>query len=240
MARGSLVILQHILCEGPGRFLDYSIRWGVPVRRVAVDQGEPLPSLRGVEAALVLGGPMNVYEEERYPWLREESAWLSKALALGIPLLGVCLGGQLLAKAAGGRVTKHVCKEIGIFQVELTSQGREDPLFSGFPQQFPVFQWHGDTFSDLGPGVLLARGEPCRNQAFRLGEAAYGLQFHLELTAGMLEDWAREYARELDQEGIPPEKLLEDFRSKESLLDALAGLLWYNFLSLGGLVARAA
>ncbi|CAF0698638.1 type 1 glutamine amidotransferase [Candidatus Methylacidithermus pantelleriae] len=238
MGKGSLVIFQHIACEGPGRFLDYAIRWGVPVRQVAVDQGEPLPHLWQVGAVLVLGGPMNVDEEARYPWLREETVWLKKAIALGIPVLGVCLGGQLLAKAAGGRVTRSVAKEIGLFEVELTPAGREDPLFSGFPQRFPVFQWHGDTFSDLGPGILLARGAPCEHQAFRVGTLAYGVQFHLEVTCSMIREWIKEYSEEVHKEGLETEKLVGEFVSRESLLDALAGLLWYNFLSVAGMLEK--
>ena len=138
---------------------------------------------------VVLGGPMNVDQTDQYPFLADEVAWLRAALMSGMPVLGICLGSQLLAKAAGARVYPNPVKEIGWYPLELTAAAADDPLFARCPANATVFQWHGDTF-DLPPGAThLAHSAACRHQAFRVGQAAWGLQFHLEVTAEMIETW---------------------------------------------------
>jgi hypothetical protein len=126
-------------------------------------------------------------------------------LAEEVPFLGVCLGGQLLAKSCGAQVTKSPHEEKGWFDVKLTAAGAHDSLFRGLPDTFPVFQWHEDTFAVPEGAALLAFAETCRNQAFRVGNAAYGLQFHLEITPEMVESWAEKEstidARRIAKEG---------------------------------------
>jgi GMP synthase (glutamine-hydrolysing) len=139
-----------------------------------------------------MGGPMNVDETERYPALAHEVAWLQKAVEAEIPVLGVCLGSQLLAKALGARVYANRVKEIGWYDIELVSSAADDPLFAGSPQTINIFQWHGDTFDLPAGAVQLARSPQCENQAFRFGKSAYGLQFHLEVTAEIIDDWLGE------------------------------------------------
>ena len=147
------------------------------------------PDLRRLAGMIVLGGPMNVDEVEKYPVLGQELQWIREVLTLGLPLLGVCLGAQLLAKALGARVYPNQVKEIGWYELEMLPATAEDPLFAGCAQRGTVFQWHGDTF-DLPPGARrLARSAQCRHQAFSYGPAAYGLQFHIEMTAEMIDDW---------------------------------------------------
>jgi GMP synthase (glutamine-hydrolysing) len=141
---------------------------------------------------VVLGGPMNVDQTDEYPFLAAEVEWIRAALAGQTPVLGICLGSQLLAKAAGARVYPNSVKEIGWYPLELTEAAAHDPLFAGCPAGATVFQWHGDTF-DLPPSAThLAESAACRHQAFRVGDRAWGLQFHLEVTAEMIETWLTE------------------------------------------------
>jgi len=146
-----------------------------------------------IEAVIILGGPMNVYEERRYPFLKEEDRFIKKALEEKIPILGICLGAQLLAKACGARITKNAKKEIGWCEIELTKQGAADPFFQGIEKSFETFEWHEDTFEVPRGGELLAKSETCKNQAFRFGENAYGLQFHPEVTGVMIDEWSEKY-----------------------------------------------
>ncbi len=141
---------------------------------------------------VVLGGPMNVDEVQKYPFLGDEIRWICQTVEAGMPLLGICLGSQMLAKAFGARVYPGGIKEIGWYPLQLTLAAAEDRLFAGCGPKLTVFQWHGDTF-DLPPdAVHLAQSLLCRNQAFRIGPSAYGLQFHIEMTAEMIEDWLTE------------------------------------------------
>ena len=146
------------------------------------------PSPRELDAVLSMGGPMNVYEEQQYPFLRDETRFLQEAAARDLPVLGICLGAQMIAKAAGAAVTKNRVEEVGWGTVSLTGEGLADPLFRGLPATLPVFQWHGDTFGIPAGGTLLATGEDCHHQALRF-RRSYGLQFHLEADRALLGDW---------------------------------------------------
>lgn len=141
---------------------------------------------------VVLGGPMSVHDTKSYPYLCREIDWIGQAADTGLPVLGVCLGAQLLAKSLGARVYPNSVKEIGWCEIELTEDAADDPLFSDCHPTETVFQWHGETFDLPNDSVLLARGAACVNQAFRFGLSAYGLQFHLETTAEMLDRWLTE------------------------------------------------
>jgi GMP synthase-like glutamine amidotransferase len=153
--------------------------------------GEVLPQVDGFDALVVMGGPMNIYEYERHPWLRGEKALIRAAVDAGRRVLGVCLGAQLLADVLGGPVTRNAYSEIGWFPLELTAAGRRSPFFAGLPQRFTGFHWHGDTYA-LPPGAeCLAASEGCAQQAFSLGERLLGLQFHLEVTRPNAEEWFR-------------------------------------------------
>jgi GMP synthase (glutamine-hydrolysing) len=141
---------------------------------------------------VILGGPMNVDQTDRYPYLADEVQWIQQAVAADLPVLGICLGSQLLAKALGSRVYANPVKEIGWYSVELTPAAATDPLFRDASPAETVFQWHGDTF-DLPEGAtLLATAPACHHQAFRQGTHAYGLQFHIEVTADIIADWLHE------------------------------------------------
>jgi len=183
------LILQHLPIEHPGAFRDLMGERGVTPHVVELSAGEPIPDPTDFDAVLVFGGPMNVYQEDQYPFLKAENTAIRHAVDQAVPLLGVCLGGQLLAKALGAAVTSTPVPEVGLLDIELTEEGRRDPLFSAFPARPKVVQWHSDTFAVPGGGVLLATSAACRHQAFRFGETAYGLQFHVEVTPEMIEEW---------------------------------------------------
>ncbi|MEP7175377.1 MAG: type 1 glutamine amidotransferase [Gemmatimonadales bacterium] len=185
-----IVVFQHLACEHPGIWRDFLREDGADVTTVELDEGDALPALDGTDALLVFGGPMNVDEHDRFPWLAGETVAIREAALGGLPILGVCLGAQLLARALGARVTRNPAPEVGLLEIGLTDAGAADPLFTGWPRQVPVVQWHSDTFALPEAATLLATSPACRHQAFRYGPRAYGLQFHPEVTADMVEEWA--------------------------------------------------
>jgi GMP synthase-like glutamine amidotransferase len=137
---------------------------------------------------VVMGGTMNVDQTDRFPFLAVEVGWLRQAARAGLPTLGICLGAQLLARSLDARVYPNAVREIGWYQIELTPAGLADCLLKGSPPRPTVFHWHGDTFDLPEQAVLLAKGETCPHQAFRHGRS-YGLQFHPEMTAEMVDAW---------------------------------------------------
>jgi GMP synthase-like glutamine amidotransferase len=150
------LVIMHVENEGPGVFGSLLEAAGIEVRVARLHLGEDLPGAGEIDAALSMGGPMNVYEEDRYPFLRDETRFLQDAAARDLPVLGICLGAQMIAKAAGAAVTKNPIDEVGWSSVRLTGEGLADPLFCGLPAVLPVFQWHGDTFAIPEGGALLA------------------------------------------------------------------------------------
>ena len=186
---GKILILEHNSSEGPGLIADYfSGRYDLLT--IKLWDKDPLPAaFDNIAAIVAMGGPMNVYEEEKYPFLKAENEFIKEVVASGIPYLGVCLGAQLLAKACGAAVKKNRVKEVGWSEVSGTPEGRQDKIFSLLPAKFTVFQWHEDTFEIPGNSTRLAFSGDCDNQAFVAGEKAYGLQFHVEATENMVKEW---------------------------------------------------
>jgi GMP synthase (glutamine-hydrolysing) len=147
------------------------------------------PSVDRYNGLIVLGGPMNVEDQHRHPHLKTELLAIEAALRQGKPVLGICLGAQLLAHVLGAPVRRHSQLEIGWYDLETTAQGREDPVLGVLGERAPVFQWHGCTYDLPSGAVQLARTQSCEQQAFRFGTNAYGFQFHLEVDAAMIERW---------------------------------------------------
>ena len=201
------LVIKHIDCEGLGVLDEIFSRRGIDVVLAHPYRGESLPRLDGRQFLVVLGGPMGVYERDRYPFIDAEAGLVREAVARDVPVLGLCLGSQIVADALGGQVTKHSAKEIGAMSVTLTPDGAADPLFHGLDSPLPVFQWHGDTFSIPPGAVRLASSPIARNQAFRHGRRTYGLQFHLEVTLEMVTTWLEEYAGEVASERLDPEAI---------------------------------
>lgn len=193
----------HYLIHSPGEGLGAMEAWfvarGHRLSRTRLYAGERLPDVRRLDWLVIMGGPMGVYEEQAHPWLREEKGFIRRALERDLPVLGVCLGAQLLAEALGGTVSPHRHREIGWFPVTLTEQGAAHPLFAGLPRRFTPLHWHGDSFSIPPGAVHLARSEACENQAFAYGDKVLGLQFHIEALPSLVE-----FFWEADQEDLEP------------------------------------
>jgi GMP synthase (glutamine-hydrolysing) len=183
------LVLQHIACEPPGVFEDVLRERGAELYRVEIDEGEPLPDWREFDGILAMGGPMSVNDDSELPWLTGEKRAIGEAVRAGKPFWGVCLGVQLLAASLGARVYPGPEPEVGLLPVELTFEGRADPVFAGYDDSLATLQWHGDTFDLPSGAVRLATSPAYPNQAFRF-ERAYGVQFHLEVSAPMAREWA--------------------------------------------------
>jgi GMP synthase (glutamine-hydrolysing) len=199
----TVLIIKHVEIEGPGLIEDCLKEERIPYQILNLESGLHLPRPGDLKGIVLLGGPMNVYEEDRYPFLKEENLFIKEGIQRGKPVLGICLGAQLIAKALGARISKAPIKEIGWYDVSLTKVGTEDPFFSKLPKTFPVFQWHEDTFDLPSAGKLIATSNPIPHQAFRYGENAYGLQFHLEVTEDMIRKWMKTYEEEFNGSRIP-------------------------------------
>lgn len=178
--------LQHVDFEEPSLVAEWAARRGHALATTHLYLGTPLPAHDEYDLLLVLGGPMNVDEHERHPWLIDEKAFIGEALDLGKGVLGICLGAQLMAAALGAPVARNAHREIGWFTVTLRPEARQCPLIADWPALFTAFHWHGDTFALPDGAVWLASSEACANQGFAWGPRAIGLQFHLEYTAGSI------------------------------------------------------
>ncbi len=228
-------IIKHIDIEGPGTIGDFLNDNGISSNVIDIFNGEPLPnSLSDTSAVIVLGGPMNAYEENKYPFLRPENEFLKEVIENGLPALGFCLGAQLIAKAKGALVKQNPQKEIGWFKVSLTENGLSDPMFQGFQGEPDVFQWHGDTFDIPEGAVKLAESELCPNQAFRLGHNIYGLQFHVEVTDKMIYQWLDAYRDEVNSLKcvVDPDQIIADTKTKSENYKTQARLFCSNFVKL--------
>jgi len=229
-----ILIVKHIDIEGPGTLGDFFKAKGEPFHTIELGAGETLPAdPRIFKAVVVLGGPMNVDEEDRFSFLKPENEFIQKVLKANIPYLGICLGSQLLAKAAGARVVRSPVKEIGWYQVQLTDQGKQDPLFSDFNEKDPIYHWHGDMFQIPTNGQLLATAPGCPHQALKVGKNAYGLQFHVEVTDKSIKEWCDEYCEtDLPGRSDHAQSMMEDYWKYQHPFDRQAQTLYQNFLGI--------
>ena len=199
-----LLVFQHVPSEPLGTLDGQFKAAGFRVRYINFSRlAEARPDVRRYHGLVVLGGPMGADQSDRYPHLEVEKDAIRWAVDAGIPVLGICLGAQLIASALGAQVRRNPVTEIGWFDVEPTAAGRDDALFSKFNGAEKIFQWHGDTFSLPHGAQHLAESEACANQAFRFGDSVYGLQFHLEVDQALIERWLRTpvHVRELAGRG---------------------------------------
>jgi GMP synthase (glutamine-hydrolysing) len=230
-----VLVLQHIACEPPGVFEDVLAERAHELVRVELDEGEPLPAGTW-DAIVAMGGPMSVNDEGEHPWLTGEKAAIASHVRAGRPFWGSCLGAQLLASALGARVYAGPAPEVGVLAVELTAAGLDDPVLGVLPAAVDTLQWHGDTF-DLPEGaVLLASSPAYPHQAFRVGRAAYAVQFHVEVTEAMGEEWAGvpAYAEYADRVLGPggSDRLLAEFRLSSPLMQQHARDLFERWCDL--------
>lgn len=172
--------LQHIHFENLANIEIWAKDRGHKVSRTRLFNNERLPAMGDFDWLIIMGGPMNIHQEKKYPWLIQEKRFIEKAIKNKKVVLGICLGAQLIADILGGKVYKNKYKEIGWFQVSLTKEAEGSSIFNTLPEKFIAFHWHGDTF-DLPSGCIrIATSEGCINQAFEYKSRVVGLQFHLE------------------------------------------------------------
>lgn len=172
--------LQHVPFEGLGIIEPWLTQAGYEITNTRFFETTELPSIREIDLLIIMGGPMSVNDEDELPWLIQEKQFIRSVIQTGKPVLGVCLGAQLIASAMGARVYRNHEKEIGWFPVQGIDKN-EESIFQ-FPKTVNVFHWHGETFDLPSGAVQLARSEACENQAFQLGNSVIGIQFHLETT----------------------------------------------------------
>ena len=191
----NVLIIQNVTSEGPGTIADHLRTTNIPFTCIDLEQGQPLPAIDEYTHLIIMGGPMAVYEMDRTPYLRDEARYIETAVKADKHVLGVCLGAQMLAHVLGARVYSGGAKEIGWYEVDVTEEGMQDPCMAMLAVEnkrtAQVFQWHGDTF-DLPQGAVLLASSPLfPNQAFRYSDRVYALQFHIEVTPGIVTGWLR-------------------------------------------------
>ncbi len=225
------LIITHVNSEGPGTLGDFLISQNIGIERVNFSEGEVLPKdPLDYDIIISMGGPMSVHDEDQYPFLREEIGFLRKAIEGNVPLLGICLGAQMIARSCDAWVGKAKKRELGWKDVFITEDGQKDMLFQGISHVMRVFQWHEDTFDIPQGASFLATGWDCENQAFRYRNA-FGLQFHVEVTREMLYQWF-EGSPELDA-------ILQGYDEIEVDLTTCAKTLYSNLLWLSDIRKRA-
>ncbi len=175
--------LQHVPFEGPAAIADWAAERGHSLVVSRLYAGDDLPSPDAFDWLLIMGGPMNIYQEQQHPWLAAEKACIDRALAADKTLLGICLGAQLLADRLGSHVYAGPEREIGWWPLHLTEAGRRSSLFGGLDEPLQAYHWHGDTFELPAGAVCLASSSACVQQAFLYDKRVLGLQFHFEVTA---------------------------------------------------------
>jgi GMP synthase (glutamine-hydrolysing) len=229
----TVLVLQHVACETLGTIKLSLQSHGLKPRYIRIHEGESIPADLGNACALiVMGGPMSVYEFDHLPHLRDEMRLIETSLKAQRPLLGVCLGSQLLAHVLGAKVYPGRQKEIGWHPVTLTEQARCDPLWSDCPETFQGFHWHGDIF-DLPAGCAgLASSPLTACQAFRADPSAYGILFHLEVTLPLVAGMARSFPDELAQAGGNQDRLLSEAEKHLPQLSAVGRRIFGRWAEL--------
>jgi GMP synthase (glutamine-hydrolysing) len=226
-------VIQHVDGEGPGLLAVALERAGVAFTVIRADRGEPVPTaLDGATGLVLLGGPMSVHQAAEHPHLGDELRSIEAALHAGAPVLGVCLGSQLLAAALGARVHPGRAREIGWFAVTPKPAAATDPLFGPLPPSFVALHWHGDVFELPAGATSLASSEMTEHQAFRHGDRAYGILFHPEATLPVVRAMATGSAAELAGAGISAEALLDETERRAGDTAALGVPLFQRWAAL--------
>jgi GMP synthase (glutamine-hydrolysing) len=224
----------HQRDAGPGVFADATAAEGVELDHwYRAESDEPPGEMGDYGAVLTFGGAMHADQEDRHTWIAEEKTLLGELLESGMPLLGVCLGSQLLAAAAGGAVRRAREPEIGWYEVEVTSEAADDPLLGPLAPSFEAFEWHSYEF-DLPPGAKALARTPVCLQAYRLGPVAWGIQFHAEVSAADAESWVDDYRNDEDavRMRLDHETLRSQTRERIGAQNELGRALCERFLAV--------
>ena len=226
-----LHIFRHITCEGPGYLSEVLQREKVPFRLIAIDQGEPLPRhIDDCSGLVFMGGPMSV--NDSLPWIGQELALIRMAQSADMPVLGHCLGGQLISKALGGEVTANPLTEIGWHPVRRCNNMTAQHWLDGLPDETTLFHWHGETFSIPTGAEVILENDHCSHQGFAMGNTL-ALQCHVEMTAAMVSEWSTLYADELDNPapGVQTaEQMTEGLEQRISEAQQVADVLYQRWL----------
>ena len=233
-----LLVFQHVECEHPASLRQFLARDGVEWDAVELDEGEKIPALEDYDALWVMGGPMDVWDIEDNPWLVEEKAAIRKFVReMDRPYLGLCLGHQLLADALGGTCGPMPKPEVGVLEIELNEAGKKDPIFKGMPAKQVCLQGHSVRVAQPPEGAtILATSDVCNNQAMRVGDKAWSMQYHLEIEPGTVENWMAipayydAFEKLLGKDGI--EKVKADSNARIDDFLSNAEQLYTNFMTL--------
>ena len=237
-ANPRVLVFQHIAIEHPGVFRDFLQEDGLEWTAVELDEGEPIPDLGAYDALWVMGGPMDVWEDDDHPWLEPERAAIREAVVgRKMPFLGFCLGHQLLAQALGGEVGPAAEPEIGIMEVELTEAGRRSPIFKGIPETHACLQWHSAEVLRAPPGAqTLAASRACAVQALGYAGHAFSIQYHIEITGDTVPQWGDVPAYEEALERAMGEGALAAFEARAAAsmadLNRSARCIYDNFMRI--------
>ena len=234
----SWLVLRHTQVEGLGLLGTVLRDLGIHHRSLDLTRGEPPPKdLRGVGGLIILGGPMAAYETERHPFLTTEYALVERAITAGRPVLGICLGAQVIAQVLGAPVFAGERREVGWAPITLTEDGRDDPLFAGGDDALTVFHLHGDTYELPADAINLARSDLYEQQAFRWGDLVYGFQFHIEFTEAIIGRLAAdpESKRYITEAGVDPEQLTAQTPNRVRDLTDVTQRVFTNYFQQCGL-----
>lgn len=226
-----LWVFRHVDCEGPGYLADVLDLHTIPWRLIAVDQGEPIPrSIEGCAGLVFMGGPMSV--NDPLPWIEPELKLIRAAADVGMPVLGHCLGGQLISKALGGQVGPNAVREIGWHPVDQADSEAAARWLAGLPTRFQAFHWHGETFSLPPAAQPLLSNAHCPHQAFAL-DNILALQCHVEMTEELVREWVTRYAEELSAPTPSvqsPEQITTELPDRIGALQLHADILYRRWL----------
>jgi GMP synthase (glutamine-hydrolysing) len=223
-----IIVLQHHPAENLGAIAGALEGAALAWQYVRIHDGHPVPKdMKGAGGLIVMGGPMSVYQTDRFPFLLHEMKLIEDAIKQNRPVLGICLGAQIVAAALGAKVAKNPAgKEIGWFPVQLSAAAREGQLFHGVAETFTPFHWHGDHFEPPNGAVTLASSDKTPCQAFRYGERTWALQFHLEVTRTSIENMSNAFARDLEREKISPSAMLSASDAHLPALETLSDTIF--------------
>ena len=227
---------QHVAFEEPGTIADWAGQNEYAITYTYFfEEDFSFPLLQDIDMLLIMGGYMNVDEEEKFPWLKKEKLFIKQAIHAGKKVMGICLGSQLISAVLGSRVYPGKEKEIGFFPIRFTDAASEHPLFNHFSKSYTVFHWHGDTFDLPARALLIASTDTCKHQAYMIGNRILALQVHLEMNKTIIEEMLIHHGHELEENGNhihSPEQIRAGFaylrQNKEDLFILLDKFLYYN------------